>query len=412
MNNINILRIWVAAVAISLAGFLGANDVLAQTFNHTDQSGVECEYKVYQSNTTYDDGAFPTLDMQSIVSMPTGLTTWIMDDRIVYNGVTYRIERIQNLNVNAGREYLKQLLEVEFPKTATKISITNAGHNPFLNLKKVTFGKYANAITDGLFYSTSLETVTFKGTAFFIQADGYSQARWAFKSCPATTTVIVPCGTKPLFVTSITNYSGHWNDGNWTADNFEEALCLKTITVLSNDDELGNAISLSGGGSLLTTTPGKTTAEFDGTATLYAIPKAGKTFVRWDDDVLENPRIITVPETVTDVTYTAIFAECEGGCDCEKDCECEGTKTAVEVKNAATFKVYPNPADNILTVEFAGAVSRGTLALYDATGKQVVSQSVTGTTAQLNISKLAAGVYVMRLVENGVAGAGIQVIKN
>jgi hypothetical protein len=44
-------------------------------------------------------------------------------------------------------------------------------------------------------------------------------------------------------------------------------------------------------------------------------------------------------------------------------------------------------------------------------GKLVLSQAVNGNSAQINMSALAAGNYTLRLVENGAASAGVQVVK-
>ena len=72
--------------------------------------------------------------------------------------------------------------------------------------------------------------------------------------------------------------------------------------------------------------------------------------------------------------------------------------------------VYPNPAKNTLNVQLANNVS-GTLVLFDVNGKTMLSQTINGNSAQINMSSLTTGNYILRLVENGTASAGIQVIK-
>jgi hypothetical protein len=62
-------------------------------------------------------------------------------------------------------------------------------------------------------------------------------------------------------------------------------------------------------------------------------------------------------------------------------------------------------------VELEKIVTNGTLTLFDMSGKLVLSQSVNGNSAQINLSALTAGNYILRLVENGTASAGVQVIK-
>ena len=75
--------------------------------------------------------------------------------------------------------------------------------------------------------------------------------------------------------------------------------CTKeyTLTVNSNNQAWGTA---TGSGTYASGT----------TATLAAIPATNCFFVKWNDDVTDNPRTITITE---DVTYTAYFAENAGG---------------------------------------------------------------------------------------------------
>jgi len=49
--------------------------------------------------------------------------------------------------------------------------------------------------------------------------------------------------------------------------------------------------------------------------------------------------------------------------------------------------------------------------LYDMNGRTVVSQTVEGNVAQINLSQLASGSYVLRLIENGKSSAGIKIVK-
>jgi hypothetical protein len=204
----------------------------------------------------------------------------------------------------------------------------------------------------------------------------------------------------------------NWFHNNITPASFSEAECLNTLTVLSSDVSLGNAISHSGDrildGRIFTTTmpamPDNTSVQHTGKATLYAIPLAGNKFTGWDDNNTDNPRVVDV---TGDVTYTAVFAGCE---ECP-DCPDPPKPTGVEVQSVSSFQVYPNPADNILQITLATSAN-GHLTLYDISGKAVLTQSVSGANAVMNIGSLAAGNYILRLVENGKAGAGVKIVKN
>ena len=72
---------------------------------------------------------------------------------------------------------------------------------------------------------------------------------------------------------------------------------------------------------------------------------------------------------------------------------------AVTEISSETFSVYPNPAQNILTVSAVnGSVSA--VYLYNMNGEQVRSANGNTNAFQLNIEDLAAGVYTLR-IENG-----------
>jgi len=57
------------------------------------------------------------------------------------------------------------------------------------------------------------------------------------------------------------------------------------------------------------------------------------------------------------------------------------------------FEVFPNPASNSVTVKTNGT---GTIQILDIVGKVVITQPATGTD-ELNISKLATGVYTVKV---------------
>jgi len=74
------------------------------------------------------------------------------------------------------------------------------------------------------------------------------------------------------------------------------------------------------------------------------------------------------------------------------------------------LQVYPNPANSRLNVKLENNAN-GTLTLFDMSGKIVLSQAVNGNSAQINVSQLSAGNYILRLLENGTESDGVQVIK-
>ena len=69
--------------------------------------------------------------------------------------------------------------------------------------------------------------------------------------------------------------------------------------------------------------------------------------------------------------------------------------TAVEDRDPETFALFPNPVGEVLTVESSSDnISR--VELYDVFGKLVVTLSPEGSTANIHVGNLPAGVYLVR----------------
>jgi hypothetical protein len=63
-----------------------------------------------------------------------------------------------------------------------------------------------------------------------------------------------------------------------------------------------------------------------------------------------------------------------------------------------SFSIIPNPARDFATISFSKTVDKATIAVYDITGKAVITQSVSGTNAyKLNTQTLTNGVYVIKV---------------
>jgi hypothetical protein len=74
----------------------------------------------------------------------------------------------------------------------------------------------------------------------------------------------------------------------------------------------------------------------------------------------------------------------------------------------ASVLVYPNPAKDFVNVNITGADARGTMgSLFNMAGQIVLSKSLQNGSNQLDVSRLAQGVYQLRLVSN----TGVQSIK-
>jgi hypothetical protein len=92
---------------------------------------------------------------------------------------------------------------------------------------------------------------------------------------------------------------------------------------------------------------------------------------------------------------------------CEEDLESapvSATESCLGVNETklASFTVVPNPAHN--TIEISASVNFHTVDVINFLGETVLSQSVVGNTANLDVSNFANGIYFIRIIsDNGAS---------
>jgi len=64
-------------------------------------------------------------------------------------------------------------------------------------------------------------------------------------------------------------------------------------------------------------------------------------------------------------------------------------------------QVYPNPANNVVNVNLSAVKGKSDVSIYDVNGRQVLRREVNAVNAQLDISTLPTGVYIIK-VKNGL----------
>jgi hypothetical protein len=62
--------------------------------------------------------------------------------------------------------------------------------------------------------------------------------------------------------------------------------------------------------------------------------------------------------------------------------------------------IYPNPTQQLLNVVLNQHSGSSTIELFDAFGKKVISEKTTSSSTKLDLSKLAKGVYLIRINNN------------
>jgi hypothetical protein len=72
---------------------------------------------------------------------------------------------------------------------------------------------------------------------------------------------------------------------------------------------------------------------------------------------------------------------------------------------------YPNPTSGLVMMNFASAVEAGTLNVYSSLGELVMTDAFSGTTAQLDMSTLSSGVYMIEVLDGNSRTTFTQVRK-
>jgi hypothetical protein len=78
--------------------------------------------------------------------------------------------------------------------------------------------------------------------------------------------------------------------------------------------------------------------------------------------------------------------------------------TRVKQESSANFRSYPNPAANVLTLEYEMENAGATVVIFDASGKEMLRQNLSpdAKTVALDVSYFATGAYVWRIESNGM----------
>lgn len=76
------------------------------------------------------------------------------------------------------------------------------------------------------------------------------------------------------------------------------------------------------------------------------------------------------------------------------------TLSVSETDAFVQFSVFPNPATDLLSVRANQFVNQATAHIFDAAGKELLSQKLEGETDHIQVSALSSGMYLL-LVEDG-----------
>jgi hypothetical protein len=76
-----------------------------------------------------------------------------------------------------------------------------------------------------------------------------------------------------------------------------------------------------------------------------------------------------------------------------------------------TVSIYPNPATDLINIQFANISESSILEIYNYLGQKVSSVLLNKNDTQLNISGLNSGIYEARVISNNTVIRQIKIVK-
>lgn len=136
----------------------------------------------------------------------------------------------------------------------------------------------------------------------------------------------------------------------------------------------------------------------DGSATITITGGSGNRSILWNDTQNQTSATATnlLPgeyiATVTDITCSHIVS----------DTVIVGNSYSISEMNTTVFRIFPNPANNILNIELKENGSAEKIEIYDMLGNVVMQQNISakGNIANINVANLNNGFYIIKVFGN------------
>ena len=268
--------------------------------------------------------------------------------------------------------------------TSATLVATPAEHYHFVNWTKngtavSTNATYTFTVTEAGAYIANFEIDSYEITATANPTDGGTVTGGGTYNYGATATLVATANTGYHFV-------------NWTLNGASVSTNSSiTITVAENADYVANfelnsytitaAADPESGGIII----GAGTYNHGETATLSVTLNENFTFVNWT----ENGAVVS-----TDATYSFTVTENRNLVANLQD------HTGVGELSAGDFRIYPNPADDIIFIETGMKISR--CEIYTETGRLVYIANDCSDRFEINVENLPSGTYIIRFVSDGI----------
>jgi PKD repeat protein len=110
---------------------------------------------------------------------------------------------------------------------------------------------------------------------------------------------------------------------------------------------------------------------------------------------LQNPVITYTSSGVKNITL--ITTNASGSSTAITKTITINTCTGIEELTSEQISIYPNPANDYITISIDNSIEFATISLIDVLGKEIMSRNVTQSTSQLNLSGISNGIYSLKL---------------
>lgn len=78
----------------------------------------------------------------------------------------------------------------------------------------------------------------------------------------------------------------------------------------------------------------------------------------------------------------------------------EGTITDLDVQKSLELSIFPNPTNGVINIK-GEELNNATVSVYNVNGSLLLSKNINGVSSEINISELAAGIYMVQVKAEG-----------
>ncbi|HTA62161.1 MAG TPA: T9SS type A sorting domain-containing protein [Bacteroidia bacterium] len=342
------------------------------------------------------------------------------DFNTYYNVYTDSRTNGDNLLLHALNDSTCQISYRDILYTATKNtsrSIGNLEFTPFFSIKQHTYAvNYISAastpgFTANVYYlNTSLSTKTLKDTINNISS--YGNLYFTNDSTGYFLNYYLPGN---YFIKKTNNYAGTWTNVLTSVSHLNNLYFpTNNVGYVVGDSGLVYKTSNAGSSWSKYNIPANNnlyTVHFTNPDTGYVAGASGALYktlnggLTWSAEASTDTNTISMVQMVND--STVYFWD---SYNLYKNNYANSTTSIKKNVNETNFNIYPNPAQNNFTIE-TNSNDKQNLKITDVNGKQILAQTINGTTS-IDVSSLSAGIYNLSLTSSqSVANKRLVIIK-